>query len=33
VDKCDGLYVLDSGSGTIWRCDPVGVGVTLLVWA
>jgi hypothetical protein len=30
---CDGLYMLGSGSGTIRRCSPVGVGVSLWVWA
>jgi hypothetical protein len=30
---CDGLYMLDPGSGTISRYDPVGVGVSLWVWA
>jgi hypothetical protein len=30
---CDGLYMLDPGSGTIWRYGPVGVGVALLEWA
>ena len=28
--KCDGLYMLDPGSGTIRRCGPDGVGVALL---
>jgi hypothetical protein len=27
---CDGLYILGPGSGTIWRCDLVGIGVTWL---
>jgi hypothetical protein len=27
---CDGLYMLGTGSGTIKRCGPVGVGVALL---
>jgi hypothetical protein len=26
---CDGLYMLGPGSGTIRRCGPVGVGVSL----
>jgi hypothetical protein len=26
---CDGLYILGSGSATIRRCGPVGVGVSL----
>ena len=30
---CDGLYMLGPGSGTIRRCGPVGVGVSLWVWA
>ena len=30
---CNGLYMLSPGSGTIWRCGPVGVGVSLWVWA
>jgi hypothetical protein len=30
---CDGLYILEPGSGTIWRCDLIGVGVPLWVWA
>jgi hypothetical protein len=29
---CDGLYMLSLGSGTIRRCGPVGVGVSLWVW-
>jgi hypothetical protein len=29
---CDGLYMLGPGSGTIRRCDSVGVGVSLWVW-
>jgi hypothetical protein len=29
----DGLYMLGPGSGTIWRCGLVGVGVSLLAWA
>lgn len=24
---CDALYMISPGSGTIWRCSPVGVGV------
>ena len=31
--ECDGLYILAPGSGTIWRCDLVGVGVSLWEWA
>ena len=27
---CDGLYILGPGSGIIWRCGLVGVGVSLL---
>jgi hypothetical protein len=30
---CDGLYMLGPGSGIIRRCDLVGVGVSLWVWA
>ena len=30
VHTCDCLYILGPGSGTIRRCDPVGVGVALL---
>ena len=30
---CDVLYMLSPGSGTIRRCDPVVVGVSLWVWA
>ena len=26
----DGLYILGPGSGTIWRCGLVGIGVTWL---
>ena len=33
VSCCDGLYMLGPGSGTIRRCGPVGVGVSLWVWA
>jgi hypothetical protein len=29
-DWCDGLYILGPGSGTIWRCGLVGIGVTWL---
>jgi hypothetical protein len=29
----DGLYMLCPGSGTIRRCDLVGVGISLWVWA
>jgi hypothetical protein len=28
--SCDGLYILGPGSGTIWRCGLVGIGVTRL---
>jgi hypothetical protein len=28
--ECHGLYILRPGSGTIWRCDLVGIGVTWL---
>jgi hypothetical protein len=31
--NCDGVYVLGPGSGTIRRCGPIGVGVSLWVWA
>ena len=27
---CDGLYILGPGSGTIWRCGLVEIGVTWL---
>jgi hypothetical protein len=27
VDRCDGLYMLGPGSGTVGRCDLVGVGM------
>jgi hypothetical protein len=27
---CDGWYILGPGSGTIWRCGLVGIGVTWL---
>jgi hypothetical protein len=30
--NCDGLYILGLGSGTIWRCALVGIGVTWLEW-
>ena len=30
ISKCDGLYVLGSGSGAIRRCGFIGVGVALL---
>jgi hypothetical protein len=30
---CDGLYMCRPGSGTIRRCGPFGVGVSLWVWA
>jgi hypothetical protein len=30
ITTCDGLYMLDPGSGTIRRCGPTGVGVALL---
>ena len=30
VSLCDGLYMLDPGSGTFRRCGLVGVGVALL---
>ena len=30
--QCDGLYILEPGSGTIWRCGLVGIGVTWLEW-
>jgi hypothetical protein len=30
--RCYGLDILSPGSGTIRRCDPVGVGVALLEW-
>jgi hypothetical protein len=28
--KCGGLYILGSGSGTIWRCGLIGIGMTWL---
>jgi hypothetical protein len=28
--ECHGLYILGPGSGTIWRCGLVGIGVTWL---
>jgi hypothetical protein len=28
--ECHGLHMLGPGSGTIWRCGLVGVGVPLL---
>jgi hypothetical protein len=31
--NCDGLSILGPGSDIIWRCDLVGVGVSLWVWA
>jgi hypothetical protein len=31
--SCYGLYMLSPGSGTIKRCGPVGVGVSLWAWA
>jgi hypothetical protein len=30
---CDGLYMLDLGSGTVGRCGLVEVAMTLWVWA
>lgn len=30
---CDSLYMLGQGSGTIRRCGPVGVCVSLWAWA
>ena len=30
VGEYDGLYILGPGSGTIWRCGLVGIGVTWL---
>jgi hypothetical protein len=33
VTACDGLYMLGPGSGTIWRCGLVGIGMLLQVWA
>ena len=32
LPSCDGLYILGPGSGTIWRCGLVGIGVTWLEW-
>jgi hypothetical protein len=32
LSLCDGLYILGPGSGTIWRCGLVGIGVTWLEW-
>jgi hypothetical protein len=31
--SCDGLYMLNPGSGTFRRCGPVGIGVSLWVWS
>jgi hypothetical protein len=28
--ECYGLYILGPGSGTIWRCSLVGIGVSWL---
>jgi hypothetical protein len=33
VAVCDSLYILGPGSGTIWRCGLVGIGVSLWAWA
>jgi hypothetical protein len=33
TDICDGSYMLGPESGTMRRCGPVGVGVTVWVWA
>ena len=33
LDSCHGLNMLGPGNNTIWRCDPLGVGVSLWVWA
>jgi hypothetical protein len=33
VRVCYGLHMLSPGSGAIRRCGPVGVGVSLWVWA
>jgi hypothetical protein len=30
LTPCHGLYILGPGSGTIWRCGLVGIGVTWL---
>ena len=30
IGVCGGLNMLASGSGTIWTCDLVGVGVAML---
>jgi hypothetical protein len=30
--SCDGLYMVGLGSGTIWRCGLVRVGVSLWAW-
>lgn len=27
---CDGLYIVETGSGTFWKCGLVRIGVTLL---
>jgi hypothetical protein len=32
LGHCDGLSILGPGSGTIWRCGLVGIGVTWLEW-
>jgi hypothetical protein len=31
LPSCDGLNILGPGSGTIWRCGPVEVGMSLWV--
>ena len=33
IRYCDALYMLSPGSGMIRRCGPVGVVVSLWVWA
>ena len=33
VVTCDALYMYGPGSGTIRRCDLVGVGVSLWAWS
>jgi hypothetical protein len=30
VPWCDGLYILGPGSGSVWRCGLVGIGLTWL---
>jgi hypothetical protein len=30
LGECDGLDILGPGSGSIWKCGLVGIGMTLL---